>query len=100
MTTIHYEQYKYKDGVLGTRTRGGWMEGADEFTELWRHPNISKVTNLDGFTWSDLGILASLSFGREGLYNCERLQKPFSSFLTVMEESNCVYHWCINDMVH
>ena len=25
------------DGVLGTRTRGGRMEGADESTELWRH---------------------------------------------------------------
>ena len=24
------------DGVLGTRTRGGRMEGADESTELWR----------------------------------------------------------------
>ena len=26
------------DGVLGSRTRGGMMEGADESTELWRHP--------------------------------------------------------------
>ena len=26
------------DGVLGTRTRGGRMVGADESTELWRHP--------------------------------------------------------------
>ena len=26
------------DGVLGTRTRGGRMEGADKSTELWRHP--------------------------------------------------------------
>ena len=26
------------DGVLGTRTRGSRMEGADESTELWRHP--------------------------------------------------------------
>ena len=24
--------------MLGTWTRGGWMEGADESTELWRHP--------------------------------------------------------------
>ena len=30
--------YKSIDGVLGTRTRGGRMVGADEFTELWRHP--------------------------------------------------------------
>ena len=26
------------DGVLGTQTRGGRMVGADESTELWRHP--------------------------------------------------------------
>ena len=26
------------DGVLGTRTRVGRIEGANEFTELWRHP--------------------------------------------------------------
>ena len=26
------------DGVLGTRTRGGRMVGADESTEIWRHP--------------------------------------------------------------
>ena len=25
-------------GVLGTLTRGGRMVGADESTELWRHP--------------------------------------------------------------
>ena len=29
------------DGVLGSRTRGGMMEGADESTELWRHPRFS-----------------------------------------------------------
>ena len=28
------------DGVLGTRTRGGRMGGADKSTELWRHPNL------------------------------------------------------------
>ena len=28
------------DGVLGTRTRGGRMVGADESTELLRHPNF------------------------------------------------------------
>ena len=26
------------DGVLGTQTRGGRIEVADEFTELWWHP--------------------------------------------------------------
>ena len=29
---------KSVDGVLGTRTQCGRMEGADESTELWRHP--------------------------------------------------------------
>ena len=27
--------------MLGTRTRGGRMEGADESTELWRHPSLT-----------------------------------------------------------
>ena len=31
-------QISKKIGVLGTWTRGGRMEGADESTELWRHP--------------------------------------------------------------
>ena len=31
---------KSVDGVLGTRTRGGRMVGADESTELWRHCNL------------------------------------------------------------
>ena len=30
------------DGVLGARTQGGRMEGSDEYTELWRHPNYKK----------------------------------------------------------
>ena len=29
---------KSVDGVLGTRTRGGRMDGSDESTEQWRHP--------------------------------------------------------------
>ena len=32
------------DGVLGTRTRGGRMEGVDESTELWRHPYLYLLT--------------------------------------------------------
>ena len=32
------------DGVLGSRTRGGRMEGADGSTELWRHPPKLFVT--------------------------------------------------------
>ena len=30
---------KSEDGVLGIRTRGRRMVGADETTELWRPPN-------------------------------------------------------------
>ena len=26
--------------MLGTRTQDGKMEGADESTELWRHPKL------------------------------------------------------------
>ena len=29
---------KSVDGTLGSQTRGGRMEGADESTELWQHP--------------------------------------------------------------
>ena len=28
------------DGVLGSRTQVGRMEGTDESTELWRHPTL------------------------------------------------------------
>ena len=31
MTNIQFEQYKLKKA---------WMEGADESTELWRHPTL------------------------------------------------------------
>ena len=30
---------KSLDGLLGIRTRGGRMVGADGSTELWQHPN-------------------------------------------------------------
>ena len=30
---------KREDGMLGSRTQGGNMEGADKSTELWQHPN-------------------------------------------------------------
>ena len=37
---------KSKDGVLGTRTQGGLIVGADESTELWRHPLAEFVIRL------------------------------------------------------
>ena len=40
------------DGVLGTRTWGSRMEGANKSTELWRHPSINCVESMikDAFT--------------------------------------------------
>ena len=34
---------KHIDGVLGTRTLGGRMEGANKSTEEWQHPCIEKM---------------------------------------------------------
>ena len=42
--TLQFKFFKLKksvDGVLGIRTRGGRMEGANESTELRRHPNMT-----------------------------------------------------------
>ena len=33
--------YKGIYGMLGTRTWGGWMVGADDSTELWLHPSYN-----------------------------------------------------------
>ena len=38
------------DGLLETRTRGGRMLGADESTELWRHPSIKSNLRLKIFS--------------------------------------------------
>ena len=46
--TIQIRIEKSLDGVLGTRTRGGMMEGADESTELLRHP-IAILFTRNGF---------------------------------------------------
>ena len=34
---------KSVDGVLGTQTRGGRMDGVDKSTELWCHPQKQKL---------------------------------------------------------
>ena len=34
---------KSVDGVLGSQTQGGRMEGADGSTELWRHPLLEML---------------------------------------------------------
>ena len=39
-----YKIEKSKDGVLGTWTQGGRMVGADESTELWRHPMVLSLS--------------------------------------------------------
>ena len=52
---IHID--KSIDGVLGTRTRGGRMEGAGESTELWRHP-ILRICCMyyNPIQWAHLGF--------------------------------------------
>ena len=42
-----YKLKKSVDGVLGIRTRGSRMVGADETTELWRPPSIPKPNTGD-----------------------------------------------------
>ena len=43
--------------MLKTQTQGSSMVGADESTELWRHPNIfSLEDNLDGVSFNDFKI--------------------------------------------
>ena len=37
-TQTKYNLIKSIDGVLGTQTRGGRIEGADKSTDLWWHP--------------------------------------------------------------
>ena len=45
--TISLQNEKSIDGVLGIRTRGRRMVGADETTELWRPPQLFiKVTTM------------------------------------------------------
>ena len=43
LTTISIQTEKSIDGVLGIRTRGRQMEGADETTELWRPPQSMQL---------------------------------------------------------
>ena len=51
MTNIAQIDYNDKsiDGVLRTRTGGGGMIGAEESTELWRHPQLGKFVKLVKF---------------------------------------------------
>ena len=44
-------------GVLGTRTRGGWMVGTDDFNELWLHP----LRRYFGFSTSFEFFIVSIS---------------------------------------
>ena len=43
LVTISIQIEKSVNGVLGIRTRGRRMVGADETTELWRPPRHPKV---------------------------------------------------------
>ena len=62
LTNIQFELYKLKrsiDGVLGTRTRGGRMEGPDESTELWQHPQCAN--HASPATFFTLAVLLCVS---------------------------------------
>ena len=56
------------DGVLGSQTLGGMMEGADESTELWRHPiGLKNLSNQsDCFKWTKHKFMANIFFMRSG----------------------------------
>ena len=41
--TVQNLTIKSVDGVLGTQTRGGRVVGADESTEIWRHPTVANL---------------------------------------------------------
>ena len=71
-----FSHYKYStnltindksiDGVLGTRTRGSRMVGADKSTELWRHPESSNVVSAHNERIRSKLIFKSQSFIRYG----------------------------------
>ena len=50
------------DGMLGSRTRGGRMEGADESTELWWHPTIIESFNRTRIFLNSIIPLVGLPF--------------------------------------
>ena len=50
--------------VLGTRTRGGRMEGEDDSTELWRHPSNSFSYSVNIFRRSEVVYWQSFSVGK------------------------------------
>ena len=57
------------DGVLGISTWGIKMEGADESTELWRHPKLHPCLSL-GKIFLNLRFILDLSVSRfPGLYD-------------------------------
>ena len=56
---------KSVDGVLGTRTQCGRMEGADESTELWRHPKYCIFYLISSSCPSE--AVQECAIGREGI---------------------------------
>ena len=62
-------QFKFKfklkksvDGVLGIQTRGGRMEGANESTELWRHPLFPPFTSAISIVMTSCSLLIDVLF--------------------------------------
>ena len=56
LVTISIQTEKSIDGVLGIRTRGRRMVGADETTELWRPPKASSWFMMNA-SWNHRGSL-------------------------------------------
>ena len=61
--------------MLGTRTWGGRMEGADESTELWQHPLHANLFSL--FEWQHLELLLNWApLGGNAIYNRLFIEVP------------------------
>ena len=80
------------DGVLGTRTPGGRMVGADESTQLWRHPIMEKLV----IKWAIPGLLFFIfvfSIQLKANVQCKFLPMTgFELWISVIV-SNCSTNW-------
>ena len=59
---------KSRDGVVGIQTWGGRMVGADESTELWRHPPPNRAKCFDFKTLVHFQLYLLVQCDQMGLY--------------------------------
>ena len=87
VTNIQFELYKWRsiDWVLGTRTRGGRMEDADESTELWRHPMAEQQ-----LTFVDAFVSHEMTLSEQKIYISTVYWKLVQSKLTFNKHRNCL----------